>query len=73
MERFEKDGKHERTQGDARQYIEAVRMQIAQMGANDSEFSDLDKIIRQLEDGEITPLQAMQQADGLRDSKQSYH
>lgn len=63
----------EMTPNEARQHIEAVRAQIASMGANDSEFEALNGIIEQLEDRLITPQEAVDRANGVRDSKQSYH
>ena len=59
--------------GIARQHIESVRAEVAQMGANDSEFSSLNQIISDLEDRIITPEEAISRANKVRDSKQSYH
>jgi hypothetical protein len=73
MEKINNFKEAEITQGDARQHIEAVRAQVMQMGANDSENSDLEQVISEMEDGVISPQEAMQRADGIRDSKHSYH
>ncbi|MFT7507797.1 MAG: hypothetical protein ACI92I_000966 [Acidimicrobiales bacterium] len=61
------------TKGSARVQIEAIRAQINTMGANDSEFSSIDTIIIKLEDGEITPEEAVTLTQGVMDSKQDYH
>ena len=73
MNNFEDNIERTPTIGDARQHIEAVRSEIMSMGANDSENESLDQVIVKLEDGDITSTEAMQQADAIRDSKQSYH
>ena len=73
MNEFESQAEKEITQGEARQHIEAVRMQVMQMGGNDSENESLNRVVEQLENGAITPVEAMAQADGVRDSKQAYH
>lgn len=57
----------------ARQAIEQIRAEISVLGANDSEFSDLNNIIDQLDQQNITPQEAIQQAQAVRDSKQDYH
>ena len=61
------------TQSQARMHIEGVRGEIASMGGNDSEFESLNRFIEQLEDSAITPQEAINQANGVRDSKQAYH
>lgn len=53
--------------------IEAVRAEIGVMGRNDSEFSTLDAIKRQLEDGQITPDDAIAQAKAIPENKQDYN
>ena len=61
------------THNEARMHIEGVRGEMASMGGNDSEFESLNRIIEQLEDAIITPQEAINQANGVRDSKQAYH
>jgi len=73
IENFSNSTEGEMTHNEARQHIEAVRAQIASIGANDSEFDVLDGIIEALEDQRITPQEAVDRANGVRDSKQSYH
>ena len=63
----------EMTYSEARMQIEAIRSQIASMGANDSEFESVNNIIQQLEAGDITPKEAVAMVSGVRDSKQDYH
>ncbi len=58
---------------EARIQIEALRAEIMQMGANDSENSSIDGIISRLDNREITPEEAVAEARGIRDSKQAYH
>ena len=56
--------------------LAAIEAQVHSMGANDSELSnsgDLAQIRLKLERGEITPRDAISQAEGVRDSKQAYH
>lgn len=53
--------------------IEAIRSQINAMGANDSEFESLNVIKRKLEDRELSPVEAIKQAQSVMDSKQTYH
>ncbi len=58
---------------EAQAEIEGIRWQISQMGANDSEFRDLNQVVTELEAGDITPTEAVARARGIRDSKQAYH
>jgi hypothetical protein len=73
MNDFESGTEKKPTQGYARQHIEAVRGQVMQMGGNDTENEVLNGIILKMEDGDITPLEAIDQANGTMDSKQAYH
>jgi flagellar biosynthesis regulator FlbT len=68
---LEKNG--EMSINDALVQIEAIRSQINSMGANDSEFEALNNIRRKIEDREMTPEEAVAQAQGVMDSKQAYH
>lgn len=73
IDKMSNSNEAEVTQNQARQHIEAVRGEIASMGANDSEFESLSTIIEELEDRIISPQEAINKANGVRDSKQSYH
>lgn len=73
MEHINNNNESEYTRSEARMHIEGVRGEIAAMGANDSEFESLNQIIERLEDSLITPVEAIAQANGVRDSKQAYH
>ncbi len=53
--------------------IEEIRARCAGMGANDHEFSTLDKIADRYRKGEITPEEAIRLAWGVYESKQDYH
>jgi len=56
--------------------IAAIEAQVHSMGANDSETSasgDFAQIRIKLEKGEISPAEAIAQAEGVRDNKQAYH
>ena len=50
-----------------------LRQQIAAMGANDSEFYNVDQLIGQLNRGEIEPAQALKEVRGILNGKQDYH
>ena len=66
-------------EGQALSYSEAMQrvvmlIQEAQMmGANDYEPSAFNRIQQQLEAGEITPTEAVRQAQGIVDAKLDYH
>lgn len=47
----EQSGERAPSYNEARAEIEAVRAQISQMGANDSEFTNLNQVIKDLDDG----------------------
>jgi hypothetical protein len=53
--------------------IMAIRGEIALLGANDSEFSILDDLVKKLNTGEYTPKEALEKAHLLKNSKQDYH
>lgn len=57
----------------ARQEVEAIRGEIAILGANDSEFDQLNVIQQDLASGQIAPTEAVRQAVSVRDSKGTYH
>ena len=73
IENFSNGTEGEMTHNEARQHIEAVRAQVASMGANDSEFEALNGIIEELEDRTISQQEAVNRANGVRDGKKSYH
>ncbi len=53
--------------------IMAIRNQTEVMGANDYEGSAFTLLQRRLEDGEVTPEEAIVEAKGILESKQDYH
>lgn len=53
--------------------IEGIRQQAMAMGANDYEPSAFDGVLRALTNGDISPAEAVQQAEAIIGSKQSYH
>jgi len=57
----------------AKENVMFIRQNIYMLGANDSEFSDIDKILKDLEDGAIEPEEAVRQAWVIENSKQDYH
>jgi len=63
----------EKPKQDPRSIIEAIRQEISVMGANDSEFSQLDAIINTLNSGTIDDEEAIKRAYAVRDNKQDYH
>ena len=61
------------TQKEARERVSMVLQDVAAMGANDSEFFEISQILKNLEEGNITPEQAVQEAEQIKSSKQDYH
>lgn len=53
--------------------IMAIQGQAEVMGANDYEPSAFKRIQTRLEDGEITPEEAVREAEGILGNKQDYH
>lgn len=53
--------------------IGALRQEIYMLGANDSEFSSIDSILAELESGNISPQDAIDQVTAIKEQKQSYH
>lgn len=53
--------------------LAAIEAQVHSMGANDSEVGDLARVRDLLQKGELTSAEALARAEGIRDSKQSYH
>lgn len=49
--------------------IEGIRAQLYSMGNNDEEFSNIDVIIKDLNDSKITPQEAVSKAQAVMDSK----
>lgn len=73
---FEAAPRKEEGMNEAMAAIAAIEAEIQVMGANDSETSpsgDLAQIRLKLKNREITPKEAITQAEGVRDSKQAYH
>lgn len=57
----------------AEQRILQIRQEIYLMGANSSEFSDIDFILQRLHAGDITPEDAIIEAEKIESSKTDYH
>jgi hypothetical protein len=57
----------------ARENIMFIRQNIYMLGANDREFSEIDIILKDLEDGAIEPEEAVRRAFVIENSKQDYH
>lgn len=53
--------------------IEIIRQNVALMGANDIEMSELEKILDLLDKDEIDPEEALRQAIIIENRKQNYH
>ena len=53
--------------------IESIRAEIAAMGANDSEFHNLDEILHGMAAGSISPAEAVAEAEALEANKNDYH
>ncbi|OGH73729.1 MAG: hypothetical protein A3C90_04420 [Candidatus Magasanikbacteria bacterium RIFCSPHIGHO2_02_FULL_51_14] len=58
---------------DPRAHIESIRAQIASMGANDAEISELDGIVAELTRGKMLPEKAVEQAEQILARKMGYH
>ena len=57
----------------ARLLIGGLRQDIYMLGANDSEFSFIESILVELETGDISPQNAVDQVMAIKERKQSYH
>ncbi len=55
------------------QKILQIRQNIAMMGGNDAEFSQLNDIHQSLRKGRITPEDALLEAEKIEASKMDYH
>lgn len=53
--------------------IQGIMAEVSVMGANDSEFESFNIILRELQAGNITPTEAIAQAEGIKGSKMDYH
>ena len=53
--------------------IMGLRQYIYLLGANDSEFNEIDKILKDLDDGKIEPINAVQAVAKIEARKQDYH
>ena len=53
--------------------IQGIMAEVNVMGANDSEFENFRKVMAGLQAGNLTPSEAIAQAQGIRDSKMDYH
>ena len=58
---------------DVRNEIMGIRGEIAAMGGNDSEISEIDTILLRLGKGECSQSEALRQAREIRDRKSSDH
>ena len=70
---FESMGQKKMPTSEAVAAIMALRAQTEVMGANDYEGSAFTRLQKRLEDGEITPQEALREAQGILESKQDYH
>lgn len=58
---------------DAMNRVQGILAEVAVMGANDSEFESFNIILRELQAGNITPTEAIAQAEGIKAAKMDYH
>ncbi len=70
---FESSGNKQLGMAEVMAEIHSIMQEVSAMGANDVEFSSLQRIQSQLMKNEITVAVALEQARGVRDSKQDYH
>ena len=61
------------TKEEAHIAIEEVRQRVALMGANDSEFSLLNEILLNMDKDEMTPDEAVEEANKVFSGKMNYH
>ena len=61
------------TQSEALARIQAVMQEISTMGANDSEFASIQRIMEGVFGGTIEPEAGVLEAQGIRDAKMDYH
>lgn len=61
------------SRNDAIAQIMAIENQIFQSGSVDTEKSELDHILDQLNKGKISPEKAIELVTGLNNSRQDYH
>ncbi len=53
--------------------IKAIENEVSVMGGNDYEIPALEKLIESIRNEELSPKEALNQAEKIRDSKQNYH
>lgn len=53
--------------------IMIIRQEVAVMGSNDFEIPTIDRILKQLQDGEIRPAEALSRVREIQKMKQDYH
>ncbi len=53
--------------------IQGILNEISVMGANDSEYRDVQNILEQLRSQQITDAEAITQVQNIRNAKQDYH
>lgn len=58
---------------DAINYIEQIKQEVYQMGANDHEIPSLDQLIFSIKNNQIDYNEAMTIATSIRDRKNDYH
>jgi hypothetical protein len=56
---------------EALQYIATARGHLAAQGNNDREFSELHILSQEVEEGRISPVEAIQKVDALQEAKLS--
>ncbi|MEX0931619.1 MAG: hypothetical protein WDZ88_02600 [Candidatus Paceibacterota bacterium] len=57
----------------AKMRILLIRGEVAVMGANDSEITDLNHLLEKLENREVSPEDAVIEASRIQSSKMDYH
>ncbi|MEK7505520.1 MAG: hypothetical protein AAB597_01300 [Patescibacteria group bacterium] len=70
---MEQEPKGEWSESDALIQISAIEGEIRQMGAVDSEVDYLNRIRESLRTKNITPIQAIELAEEVRNKKMGYH
>jgi hypothetical protein len=70
---IEKEKSPEMTTAQAMSQLGGIEQSANVMGANDYEPNAFRLIREKLEDGELSPAAAVNQAQGILDSKQDYH
>jgi len=59
--------------GEAMMRVQGLMSEVSVMGANDVEFEGFRLILSELQEGKITPTEAIAQAEAIRGGKMDYH